>query len=980
MTQTSSLELNVNQQQAIAHTAGPLLIVAGAGTGKTSTLVEKITSLIDQKLATPEEILCLTFTEKAAYEMEERVDRALPYGYFQMWISTFHSFCDEVLRNDINHIGLDSGFTLMTQAQSIVFLRKHLFELELKYFRPLGNPGKFIEGLLQHFSRLRDEDIQPEEYLNWAQAQQTDEEMEADEKEQYLELAHAFETYQKLKVQEGMFDFDDLISYTLQLFRKRPHILETYRKKFKYVMIDEFQDTNIAQYDLIKLLCPPERNPNLTVVGDDSQAIYKFRGASVSNILNFMKDYPTAAQVTLKDNYRSNQRVLDISYNLIQHNNPDTLEAKLGISKVLTAHKPMLKDAVSFELCRHSEDEYGWIGEKIVELHKKQKYELRDMAILVRANAHADGIIAALVRQGIPYQFLGPGTLFRQPEIKDLISYLHVLSNLEDTVSLYRVLGMDLFDIDPQDMSMLLSFAKKISLPLYHAIEIYTSFYHDEWYKAGNLVYKEHLPLLREETQTRLIELVEMIKRHLKRIRTDNAGKILYYFFEDTDYLSQLTEVTSEADEKRVQNINKFFTLLKKYETDHEDASVNTVVEYIDMCLNLGESPLASDTDAVATNAVNILTIHAAKGLEFPVVFLSNMVHGRFPTYARRDQIPIPDALIKETLPEGDFHLQEERRLAYVAMTRAKERLYLTAAEIYGDGTRKRKVSTFVGEALGAEAVLNKQALQREQKQQLSIFDFKDVPPTPMPAATPITNFSYTQLETYKRCPLQYKYQYVLQIPTQANSAASFGSTIHIVLQKFYEEFMQDKTLGLERMLELLKTHWIPVGYTSTTQQDRMKKEGERMLTEYFNQFHTSEVEVERLECLFKIRVEDELFLTGKMDRVDKKADGVIEIIDYKTGSMPKEKDLQKNIQLSLYAIAAGDKGTFGKPLSQIKLTFYYLQDMKKITMEKTEADIVLAKQEVQNTVKNIRAGDFTPNVGPWCDFCPFRMICEAWR
>jgi DNA helicase-2/ATP-dependent DNA helicase PcrA len=291
---------NHNQKLAIEHNEGPLLIVAGAGTGKTYTLIEKIKHLISSKKAKPEDILCLTFTEKAAYEMEERVDRALPYGYFQMWISTFHAFADDILKREINHIGLNPGYKLMTQAESIVFFRKNLFKLDLTYFRPVSNPTKFIEGLLKHFSRLKDEAISPDEYLKWATDLKKDKEMLEEEKEKYLELAHAYKTYQKLKIDADVMDFDDLIYYLLELFKKRPALLRDYQMKCKYILVDEFQDTNIAQYQLIKLLCPVNTNPNLTVVGDDSQAIYKFRGASVSNILTFMKDYPKAKDQTIQ--------------------------------------------------------------------------------------------------------------------------------------------------------------------------------------------------------------------------------------------------------------------------------------------------------------------------------------------------------------------------------------------------------------------------------------------------------------------------------------------------------------------------------------------------------------------------------------------------------------------------------------------------------------------------------------------------------
>jgi DNA helicase-2/ATP-dependent DNA helicase PcrA len=284
---------------------------------RSTVIVEKIKRLISDKSIKPEEILALTFTEKAAAEMEERVDKVIPYGYTQSWISTFHSFADTVLRRETARIGLNPNYKLMTTAENIIFFRSHLFDFPLSTLRPLGNPNKFIEAMLQHFSRLKDENISPEEYLNWANSIQNKLEIDDVEKSQALELAQAYAFYQEIKIKEGMFDFSDLIYYVIQVFKQRPGILARYRQQFSYILVDEFQDTNIAQYELIKMLCPPGTRTNLTVVGDDSQAIYKFRGASVSNIMAFMHDYPQAKQITLIRNYRSHQSILDASYKLI---------------------------------------------------------------------------------------------------------------------------------------------------------------------------------------------------------------------------------------------------------------------------------------------------------------------------------------------------------------------------------------------------------------------------------------------------------------------------------------------------------------------------------------------------------------------------------------------------------------------------------------------------------------------------------------
>lgn len=972
--------LNSDQIKAVEYNDGPLLIVAGAGTGKTSTLVEKIKYLIQSKKAKPEEILCLTFTEKAAYEMEERVDRAMPYGYFQMWISTFHGFADQILREKSNHIGLNPAYDLLTQAQTILFFRKNIFHFDLKYFRPLSNPTKFIEGLLQHFSRLQDEDISPDEYLKWAIKQQTNHDLLPEDKDKHMELAKAYGTYQKLKIENDVMDFGDLIYYLLKLFRDRPNVLQEYKKQFKYVMVDEFQDTNIAQYQLIKLLCPAKENPKLTVVGDDSQAIYKFRGASISNILTFMEDYPKAHQISLLQNYRSNQNVLDHAYKLIQFNNPYTLESKLGISKELKSNKKNLKDSVSFELFEHGDTEASWVAKTILDSKKKYKYEYRDFAILVRANNHSDPFITELTRQGIPYQFLGPGTLFRQSEIKDLIAYLKLLTNLEDNVSLFRLLNMDHFKLDEQDLVLLNGFAKKTSVSLYQSIEIYLSFFNEEWYKTEHQPFRKYLPLLKEQTRDSLIELISMIKRHIARLQNDTATDILYYFLEDTGYLKLLANYQTEHDEKIALNILKFLNLIKNVYTNNAESTVFTIVDYLDMSQELGESPISADTDAAISNAVNILTVHASKGLEFPVVFLTNLINGRFPTTNRKDTIPIPDDLIKENLPEGDYHVQEERRLFYVGLTRAMDHAYLSASEIYGDGKRKRKISPFVFETIGQEQIENTLSIKKEEQEQLSIFDFKKSEEPIQKQKMNVTQFSYSQLETYETCPLKYKFQYILKIPTAPGSAASFGSTIHNVLQQFYKGYIADKSYGISHLHNLVETLWDPAGYSSQIQAKQYKQEAKDMLEQYFKTFHTTSVEIVGLEQFFKIKVDEEVYLTGKIDRVDQKSDGKIEIIDYKTGKMPDEKELKKSLQLSIYAMAATDKGLYKQEIDKVDLTFYYLQGAQKITMNRTLDDVTAVKTKVTEITNKIKAGEFPANVGPWCDYCDFKPICPAWE
>ncbi|MFA7365334.1 MAG: UvrD-helicase domain-containing protein [Patescibacteria group bacterium] len=320
--------LNKEQLLAVKHEDGPLLVVAGAGTGKTTVLINRLAYLVLEKGVKTDEIFLATFTEKAASEMIERADKILPYGYVELWINTFHSFGEKILRESGLEIGLSSDFKLLDETAQWVFVKKNFKEFNLDYYAPAGNPNKFIKELLKHFSRLKDENITPDEYLDYCNnlSDEGKDEAEVLENKKLKELAQAFFVYNKLLLKNDYLDFADLINYTIKLFKTRPNILKKYQEKFKYLMLDEFQDTNFSQYELIKILSGDKAN--LMVVGDDDQSIYKFRGASISNIMQFKDDYPLAKEIVLSSNYRSHQDILDLSYSFISHNNPNRLEVK----------------------------------------------------------------------------------------------------------------------------------------------------------------------------------------------------------------------------------------------------------------------------------------------------------------------------------------------------------------------------------------------------------------------------------------------------------------------------------------------------------------------------------------------------------------------------------------------------------------------------------------------------------------------------
>ncbi|MEK7571065.1 MAG: ATP-dependent DNA helicase [Patescibacteria group bacterium] len=1003
--------LNQEQQQAVTHGEGPLLIIAGAGTGKTTVITKRIAHLIQEQKISPGNILALTFTEKAATEMQTRIDEALPYGYIEMWIETFHAFCDRILRAEAINIGLDPKFSMLTEAEALAFLRKHLFSFELDYFRPLGNPNKFLQGMLQHFSRLKDDDINPEQYLSYAEGlmtrhsgEQRDSgidsghlpasarrwqagarmtEIEKEGATRTMELAKAYTLYEDLKVKEGVMDFSDLISNTLKLFRMRKTVLKEYQKKFHYVLVDEFQDTNYAQNELAMLLSGERQN--ITVVGDDDQAIYRWRGAAISNMLQFRAHFPNTTIVTLTKNYRSTQTILDSAYQMIQHNNPDRLEIKENINKQLTAMKSkgMQKDApIEFIYTNRVEEEAENVAKKIKEIVKKTNRLYNDFAILVRANDHATPFQRALERVHIPFQFLGPGHLFQQEEIKDLIAYLHTLVNFEDTSALYRVLTMPVFAIAARDIAALLNFSKRNNITLFEAME------------------QVEESLLTDDGKIRITRIVEMLKKHLEKVPTETAGQILYYFFEDSGLLGHYLDPGTIRTEREAENIAKFFDRLNSFAANKEDASIFVVVDWIDLSMELGESPQAALVDWSTNNAVNILTIHSSKGLEFPVVFVVNLVTQRFPSRDRKEQIPVPQGIIRETLPEGDSNLQEERRLFYVAITRAKEQLFLTAAKFYGEGKRERKLAPFIGESLGQPAldkVLRKHVAE-QAADQLSLLDMfntqiapskKEEAPKQDTPIYPVTYLSYSQIQTFLTCPLHYKLKYILNVPTQPTPALSYGVSIHSSLRDFSELLKTNASTRPNQMHELLKKNWLSGGYNSKAEKEQAYKRATTTLLSYADELTTNSPQTIAIELPFAFWIDlpagrqGKLKVGGRIDRIDKLPNGRIEIIDYKTGSkVPEEKKLRDDLQLTFYALAATEMrdDLLGKTPEEIVLTLNYLEVGKIVSTTRTKDELEIAKGKIAHYAEDISRSAFVCTGGIFCKSCEYQMLCSTYR
>lgn len=1362
----STQKLNAKQLVAVTHTDGPLLIVAGAGTGKTTVLINRLLYLITEKGLSTDEILLTTFTEKAVGELTERADRLLPYGYTDLWIYTFHGLCERLLREHALDIGLNPDFKLLNTTEQWVLIKKNLDKFNLEYYRPLGNPTKFISELIKHFSRLKDEDISTRDYLNYVNGLDANvgakksagkineklktkiksvkkevgegedgEEAEEMEAERVKELAESFFVYQQLLLDNNFLDFGDLIIYTLKLFRERPNILKFYQEKFKYIMVDEFQDTNFAQYELMKLLAAG--HGNLVVVGDDDQclpgetlvlteggqkridkvkigekvasavgkgylshspvsfvnqtkklvklltfttekgnkitvtdnhkmfsflqtknsnkslcyvylmykqglgwrigitndlntrlrlersadkilalcafdseaearyhellwslkysiptvcfkerdglvivrdfvtrlyeelditssvikltndlnidleaaqfslggvnrgskvrikinlemcqrnyrskgakgiflqspkvnhllriettdkktieslkklgfdltkakkgwrlrmdsadlkylgkiakkiereirgivevsmnlgkvnyqhkkslvipaknvlpgmflpvvtekgiiyerivsrtekdknilvydleverthnfvannivvhnSVYKFRGASISNIMQFKDDYPKAKEILLTDNYRSNQEILDYAYTFIQNNNPNRLEAKLKIDKKIVARKEEVKKdsakkepskqepAVKFLQFNNDLEETSFISQRIKDLYQASKdVTWSDFAILVRANSTADKFVKELTRQNIPHEFVSLRGLYYKPIILDCLAYLKLLDNYHESSALFRVLNMEAFKVSHVDLITINKHARRKVWSLYETL--------------SNI---SEVADISAESINSIDKLLILINKHSVLVAKEKTSKIFLELVKDAELIKNLDR---DRDVKIYSYLNQFYRKIKKIEEADLDLKLKDFMELINLELEAGESgSLARDFED--SEVVKIMTVHAAKGLEFKYVFLPNLVDKQFPTINRGEKISLPDALVKEKIiSDKDIHLEEERRLFYVALTRAKDELYLSAAKDYG-GVKEKRPSKFLQE-MGLEitssgaAEIEASDLMRDLGE--TARPLEQVAKISLPA-----KFSFSQFAAYASCPLQYKFAFILKIPAATKNQFIFGQLIHHSLYEFLLPFLNGaqgtlfndkKPLVLKKkdLLDIYHNNFTPDNWETSEDRDKYKIEGEKNLNLLFDNYLGLDVpNILCLEKSFTIKINNEV-VKGTIDRIDRLSDGTYEIADYKTGN-PKEKlAYEDKKQLLLYQIVAEE--LLGLKISS--LAFYYLRDGSKAAFVAKDKELEKFKLEIREIIKEIKAYNFVPKPEEHvCKFCDFNSICE---
>jgi DNA helicase-2/ATP-dependent DNA helicase PcrA len=1309
-------ELTDAQRTAVTHGTGPLLIVAGAGTGKTTVLTKRVEWLIQSQLAKPAEILALTFTDKAAAEMETRLDVALPLGQADVAVHTFHSFGRRIIEEEAVATGLPADFSVLSEPEQQIFLGDRLSAHEgLKHFRPLGNPFKFVEPIVKLISRAKDELVSPADYRKFSeklmQAADTDEaKIEA---ARQRELAAIYAAYEQWKREGGVVDYGDLITRVVDLLRERSGVRERLVDQFRFILVDEFQDTNVAQYELVKLLLNDDKN--LTVVGDDDQclprgtrvlvpsgtvpieqvsvgdevvtaigkgelgvsrvshvfrrtksarvltfvtesgarfsatdnhklfcriergaatnghsyvylmerrnlgwrigvtndlitrlalersadriigikacaseaearyfetlwslmyglpmtpfkprkgmqlvgpyfhqlfahldtqtnaerlamhlgisltahhdaldgvrrggqsrvkviltmcdrgyrakgpaslhrsagvrhavtletsddkvvkrldhagisctkakrgwrtrrvsqslremrayaerlqtltgailevrcavgrvhkqhktalvipasnvlpgmllpvvhganvqyervvevqsarqigtvydleidrshnyiansvvvhnSIYKFRGAAVSNILGFLDDFPSATRVVLTDNFRSTQPILDAAYRLIQHNNPDRLEPKLGIRKRLVSHaNDDSAAAVTLEYLATEADEAARTV-ALIQTRHGAGVPWHEIAVLARSNTILDDLARVLAIAQIPFVSSADRSFALRPEVRGIVAFLKVLAHPTDSLSLLKLALSPFYRADPD---WLLVFNDAVRSRHQSLHEVLGDDSRPPWDR------------LSEPGRVSMIKLRDELSRYRRMMTSHGVGDIVYQFLNDHGAL----QFESLEDQSRIANLSVIFEAIRSWVRAGRDPHALTFVAQLDQLVGgLKSSAIEAGSDH---SAVQLLTVHAAKGLEFDTVLLPSLIQGRFPATNRRDALPLPEALIRERLPTGDEHLEEERRLAYVAMTRAKRALFLTAAANYGSGGRIRKLSPFVSEALTIERTPAPTTVAGAIATSL----FAIVPTTQFnqplryPEQDGVITLSPAKIESYLRCPNEFYWRHVLRSPSPPTAVLVYGNAVHAGIEAFHRlrrEGITDRELLASGTIDQFRVSWQDEGFVSARQAIDLKRRGETTLTHFLTR-NLRQSQPSRVESWVHLTLDQTISIRGRIDALWLTRE--IEVRDYKTseGVTDQKTALRRaknNLPLMIYGYAI--RAEIGRAPDRLILDFVETDQLGVI--EPTNEQLDAIAETVRLVTADIRAGRFEPNPDPRhpCDVC----------
>jgi DNA helicase II / ATP-dependent DNA helicase PcrA len=955
------------QRAAIEHVHGPMLVVAGAGTGKTSVLTHRIARLVGEGHARPDEILALTYTLNAAAEMGDRV-RALLGGKV-VRTATFHDYCNKLLMR----AGKDFG--VLDETDLWIYLRRRIRELHLEHFIRAANVGEFLKDLLGFLSRCHDELVTPQKYAAYVErlergelpiprvAKSSNDLDDAEVLGRCREIARVFTSTESWLTEENLGTFSHMITRANALLASDNTLLDSERARARFILVDEFQDANFAQIKILAALAGAEAN--LFAVGDPDQAIFRFRGASSAAFDLFHRQFPATRMVVLGKNRRSTTPILRCAFALIDKN-PAVFarshDATLAYRRqpldsareedAAREGKPLSSSPVSIVAFAGKEAEGPDVVGVIREIRKKSACKWSDFGVLYRSHFQRDEVVRELADANIPF-VIENMDVSDTPEVRDLFACLNSVVLRGDDVSLFRVAALPQFDVNPVELRAAM---RRI---------------------AANARDGQVVPLASVLDGVRggpgVLETVAAAREEVSRTKAE--GRRALQVIGQQFHL----DVNSPLLQAALKFVGDWETKAIKQAGDFSD-----LIDYLRYFREAGGViPLASGEDK---NAVRLMTSHGAKGLEFPHVFILRANTGSFPNSYRETLVEFPNQLRDpDSAAEGDdktLHGREERRLFYVAMTRARDSLSIYAKQ--GTGKKDKTPAGLVRELLQDSALRPWLASRPARASQTTIFaaassaypvvsrtaEWLDLPATEGLSA----RLSASAVDTYERCPLQFKLERDWRMSREIPAAMQYGAAMHRVLRTYYDAIRLGRPRTDDEVVEDFRRELVGAKILDEYQYELYEKQGIQQLREFLTVARLPPApEVLHTEEGFEIRVGDTT-LVGRIDRIDRAADGGVVIVDYKTGKARDQEDADESLQLSLYALAAREKWGYRVH----SLVFHNLQENVPVATLRSEVQLNEACERVKAAAVSIAAEDFKPKVGFHCSFCAYRNLCPA--
>jgi DNA helicase-2/ATP-dependent DNA helicase PcrA len=957
------------QRQAIEHTHGPMLVIAGAGTGKTTVLTQRVANLIREGHARPDEIVALTYADNSASEMLGRIREELKGTAIDgLKVCTFHAWCNGLVHR------CGAGFGVLDEKDLWVFLRRRIRELRLKHFVRAANVGQFLDSLLEFMHRCQDELVGPAEYADYveriergevplprvARSKRHAEMGDVEILERCREIASVFATVEVMLREKNLGTFGHMITNAYQLLKDDPALLARERLGTRFLLVDEFQDANFAQVEILSMLTGPEAN--VFAVGDPDQAIYQFRGASSEAFTLFAKKFPGPRVVALEKNRRSLTPILRCAFGIVAEN-PHVFAPPRNSVSYQRAPLASLRDEeatkkgettpaplVEIVTWLNKEVEAADLAYRIQKKRKEQRCKWSDFAVLYRQHNHRDELVRELTEMGIPFSIEGLNVL-DTPEVRDVLACLSAAVSPNDAASLFRVAALPQFAINPVELRAAMRAVRRDELDLRTVLE--------------------RLP-----NGAAVLESVESMHREVEKdgARADHAANLVVRHFDLPR--SALT-----------------MAFLKFVEDWHRKATTETggpaeFLEYLDYYVQAhGTIALPRSLD----DAVQLLTAHAAKGLEYRHVSVLRGSSTSFPCSYKEPLIAFPAELRRSSADSGGqaiadktLHEQEERRLFYVAMTRAKDTLALYAKQGTGKDQRPSKFLRELMESLpyrrfwsthSAAAVQDALFAQSEEEQRIALEQSNVAVWLMMPpSASFATGLSASSIGTYETCPLRFKLEREWNLPRDVAAALHYGAAMHRVLHTFYDAQRYGRALADDDLIELFRADLAAAGIADRYQYELYLRQGTAQLRQFFEVARSAPPpEVMETEHRFELQVGSSK-LTGRVDRMDRTGPDTIAIVDYKTGKPCSQEDADESLQLSLYALAARE--TLGKNAD--RLVLYNLENNTAVCTTRSDAELEEAKLRVQKVADGIARGEFPANPKYHCAFCPYRNLCPA--